>query len=62
MENTLIFSSEEEVRFGKLLKYIIPTYLTSLFNTVYTIIDGHLCFRICRNRCAGRHKYQSTPL
>ena len=40
MENTLIFSSEEEVRFGKLLKYIIPTYLTSLFNTVYTIIDG----------------------
>ena len=34
MENTLIFSSEEEVRFGKLLKYIIPTYLTSLFNTV----------------------------
>jgi len=40
MENTLIFSSDEEVRFGKLLKYIIPTYLTSLFNTVYTIIDG----------------------
>lgn len=40
MENTLIFSSEKEVCFGKLLKYIIPTYLTSLFNTVYTIIDG----------------------
>ena len=40
MENVLIFSSEKEVRFGKLLRYIIPTYLTSLFNTVYTIIDG----------------------
>lgn len=40
MENVLIFNSEKEVRFGKLLRYIIPTYLTSLFNTVYTIIDG----------------------
>ena len=40
MENTLNFASEKEVRFGKLLKFIIPTYLTSLFNTVYTIIDG----------------------
>lgn len=40
MENTLVFASEKEVRFGKLLKFIIPTYLTSLFNTVYTIIDG----------------------
>ena len=40
MENALIFSSAKEVRFGKLLKYIVPTYLTSLFNTVYTIIDG----------------------
>lgn len=40
MENVLIFNSEKEVQFGKLLRYIIPTYLTSLFNTVYTIIDG----------------------
>lgn len=40
MENILIFNSEKEVRFGKLLRYIIPAYLTSLFNTVYTIIDG----------------------
>ena len=40
MENVLIFNSEKEVRFGKLLRYIIPTWLTSLFNTVYTIIDG----------------------
>lgn len=40
MENILIFNSEKEVQLGKLLRYIIPTYLTSLFNTVYTIIDG----------------------
>ena len=40
MENVLIFASEKEVRFTKLLKFIVPTYLTSLFNTVYTIIDG----------------------
>ena len=40
MENLLIFASEKEVRFTKLLKFIVPTYLTSLFNTVYTIIDG----------------------
>lgn len=40
MENVLIFNSEKEVQFRKLLRYIIPTYLTSLFNTVYTIIDG----------------------
>lgn len=40
MENTFIFASEKEVRFTKLLKFIVPTYLTSLFNTVYTIIDG----------------------
>lgn len=39
MENTLIFASEKEVQFGKLLKFIIPTYLTSLFNTVYTEIE-----------------------
>ena len=42
MENVLIFASEKEVRFTKLLKFIVPTYLTSLFNTVYTIIDGIL--------------------
>ena len=35
MENVLIFASEKEVRFTKLLKFIVPTYLTSLFNTVY---------------------------
>ena len=40
MENLIIFPSEKEVRFTKLLKFIVPTYLTSLFNTVYTIIDG----------------------
>ncbi|MGI5958456.1 MAG: MATE family efflux transporter [Massiliimalia sp.] len=40
MEKTLIFHSADEVKFGKLLKFIIPTYLTSLFNTVYTMVDG----------------------
>lgn len=40
MQNTLIFHSEKDVRFSKILRFIIPTYLTSLFNTVYTIIDG----------------------
>lgn len=40
MQNTLIFHSENEVHFSKILRFIIPTYLTSLFNTVYTIIDG----------------------
>lgn len=40
MEKTLMFSSANEVRIGKVLRFIIPTYLTSLFNTLYTIIDG----------------------
>lgn len=40
MQNTLTFNSEKDVRFSKILRFIIPTYLTSLFNTVYTIIDG----------------------
>lgn len=40
MKNLLIFDSEKDVKLKKLLKFIIPTYLTSLFNTVYTIVDG----------------------
>ena len=40
MEKTLIFSSTNEVRIGKVLRFIIPTYLASLFNTLYTIVDG----------------------
>ena len=40
MQNTLIFHSKKDVRFSKILRFIIPTYLISLFNTVYTIIDG----------------------
>lgn len=40
MEKLLIFNSAKDVRFQKVLKFIIPTYLTSLFNTVYTIVDG----------------------
>lgn len=40
MNNQIIFASEKEVRFGKVLRFILPTYLTSLFNTLYTIVDG----------------------
>lgn len=40
MEKTLIFSSANDVRLGKLLRFIVPTYLTSLFNTLYTMVDG----------------------
>lgn len=40
MEKVLIFDSAQDVRFKKVLAFIIPTYLTSLFNTVYTIVDG----------------------
>lgn len=52
MENTLIFASEKEVWFRKLLKFIIPTYLTSLFNTLYTIIDGIFvsAYSVCREK------------
>ena len=40
MKNTLTFNSEKDVRFSRIPHFIIPAYLTSLFNTVYTIIDG----------------------
>ena len=40
MKDTLTFNSEKDVRFSRILRFIIPTYLTSLFNTVYTIIDS----------------------
>lgn len=40
MEKTLIFSSANDVRLGKLFRFIVPTYLTSLFNTLYTMVDG----------------------
>ncbi|MBS6396050.1 MAG: Na+-driven multidrug efflux pump [Clostridiales bacterium] len=40
MKNSSVFQTASEVRFYKVLKYIIPTYLTSLFNTLYTIVDG----------------------
>lgn len=36
----MIFSSASEVRFRAVLRFIVPTYLTSLFNTLYTIVDG----------------------
>lgn len=40
MQNLTIFLSEKNIRFGKVLRFILPTYLTSLFNTLYTIVDG----------------------
>lgn len=40
MEKALFFQSVDEVRIGRILRFIIPTYLTSLFNTVYTMVDG----------------------
>lgn len=30
----------EAAGFGRILKFIIPTYLTALFTTMYTIVDG----------------------
>lgn len=35
-----ILMQPKQVRFGKAVKFILPTYLTSLFNTLYTIVDG----------------------
>ena len=52
MEKTLIFQSVDEIRLKKLLRFIIPTYLTSLFTTVYTI----KCTR-CDQRCLSACKY-----
>lgn len=40
MKEIVLFQTEKEVKFGKVLCFILPTYLTSLFNTLYTIIDG----------------------
>lgn len=40
MEKTLVFRTADEVRLRKILRFMIPTYLTSLFNTVYTMVDG----------------------
>lgn len=35
-----IIESEETLKFRKVIKFVIPTYLTSLFTTLYTIVDG----------------------
>lgn len=40
IEKTLMFRSASEVRLSRVLRFMIPTYLTSLFNTVYTMVDG----------------------
>lgn len=40
MDKVMLFSCAKEVRLSKVLYFIIPTYLTSLFSTLYTIVDG----------------------
>lgn len=40
MNRNMLFQTPQEVRFGKVLLFVIPTYLTSLFNTLYAIVDG----------------------
>lgn len=40
MENILIFKDGKNINFLRVLKFIIPTYLTVLFTTLYTIVDG----------------------
>ena len=40
MEKTWMFSCANEVRISRVLRFMIPTYLTSLFSTLYTIVDG----------------------
>lgn len=40
MDNSILLVSKNDINFIKLLKFIIPTYLSSLFTTFYTIIDG----------------------
>lgn len=57
MEKLLIFESARDVRFTKVLKFIIPTYLTSLFNTVYTIVDG-----IFVSSCVGTNALASINI
>lgn len=40
MNPTIQFQNEKEIRFITVLRFILPTYLTYLFNTLYTIVDG----------------------
>lgn len=40
MTEAVFFKEVEEIKPGKLGRFVLPTYLTSLFNTVYTIVDG----------------------
>ena len=40
MKNILMFKDVKNINFYKVLKFIIPTYLTASFTTLYTIVDG----------------------
>lgn len=35
-----IISKPERMHFAQVIQFILPTYLTSLFGTLYTIVDG----------------------
>lgn len=40
METNTILKTVQDVRIRKIIRFILPTYFTSLFNTLYTIFDG----------------------
>lgn len=40
MTEAVFFKEVEEIKPAKLGRFVLPTYLTSLFNTVYTIVCG----------------------
>lgn len=40
MKTNVSLGTVQDIKFRKVLKFVFPTYLTSLFNTLYTIIDG----------------------
>ena len=40
MNSSSVFFAKNDIRFRKILLFVLPTYLTTLFNTLYTIVDG----------------------
>ena len=40
MKTNTIYKTIQDIRFCKVIRFILPTYFTSLFNTLYTIFDG----------------------
>lgn len=63
MQNLTIFLSEKNIRFGKVLRFVLPTYLTSLFNTLYTIVDGIFVSQyVVKNKARRSGFHHSTSL